>query len=745
MKYSNLEFFEINKAVLDKNHAVEFRAYGGSMRPFIKAGDILTIAPSSLASIRIGDIVAHKTQDDAFVIHRVISRVKTDKGIIVKTKGDAEVRRRIPVVETQLLGKVVALKRAGHMLKLEGRAGKMINIFWLGISQINPFVYPPARWINRGIRFVGRRLLQSIQRVKIYRILVKKTMRYPIDYTVAQLDDATALAYFYGYDKSSDFLKSVESLKEQICDVSSGECFLLAKRKGKIVGGICVGREEEDKTSNEVWRIDSLMVHWMSRGKGIGSKLVEVATQAAEDNGARCLRLFVFKNSKSAQELYAKMGFRRVFISEIDAYLEKEAQAGARQRIILEKQLEINQNNFRAQRFLLRENDLSPERKIETISAYFAIPRDNDPRSIDQIKKTVESDFDWKNFFNQAQKEGLAPIIYKRMLKNEAIKSVIAPEVHSKFKKSYYAVVRCNLLLLEHTKSVLKAFQDESIKALILKGIMLAEVVYKDIGARPMGDIDILIKKDDLAKADQVLLSLGYTKPRYYQSYLENQNPNSINSLMYNIDNSMRPAIHLHWHLINSTWPLDYWVKKIDMQRIWDQAELIRIGDLEVFTLAGYHLLIYLSLHAFTHGFDRLILVSDIAEVLQRDKDTIDWDIVKTESERFCASLIIYYVLYYTQQRLNITIPEIEHIRPEKIGFPEKRLEMLFKDAVRGYKLSYLTYLLLHKRLPDKVRFIWKTIFPSRLTLANNLNLSPDEISSLSYCKRIFNNFSKIL
>lgn len=67
-----------------------------------------------------------------------------------------------------------------------------------------------------------------------------------------------------------------------------------------------------------------------------------------------------------------------------------------------------------------------------------------------------------------------------------------------------------------------------------------------------MTDIDLLIKKEDLEKANKVLNSLEYVNPPYYDDFLRNHQNLSINTLMYR-----SPChLHLHWHRINSTWPL---------------------------------------------------------------------------------------------------------------------------------------------------------------------------------------------
>ncbi len=61
-------------------------------------------------------------------------------------------------------------------------------------------------------------------------------------------------------------------------------------------------------------------------------------------------------------------------------------------------------------------------------------------------------------------------------------------------------------------------FWTPQIKTIVLKGAMLAETVYPNIALRSMGDIDLLIHKDDLDRAAKRILELGYIFNEHYRS-----------------------------------------------------------------------------------------------------------------------------------------------------------------------------------------------------------------------------------
>ena len=55
-----------------------------------------------------------------------------------------------------------------------------------------------------------------------------------------------------------------------------------------------------------------------------------------------------------------------------------------------------------------------------------------------------------------------------------------------------------------------KAFKDAGIEAMALKDVHLARAVFPDPSLRPMGDIDILIRKEQYDSVDRCLTDIGF-------------------------------------------------------------------------------------------------------------------------------------------------------------------------------------------------------------------------------------------
>ncbi len=105
---------------------ITLRVSGKSMYPLIRKGDPVHIENCDPRTLSIGDIITFK-RDGFYVTHRVLCVVKKDHTIKLITKGDNEITIDPLVSPHQVLGKVVDLGRADHIIHLERPFWRFIN------------------------------------------------------------------------------------------------------------------------------------------------------------------------------------------------------------------------------------------------------------------------------------------------------------------------------------------------------------------------------------------------------------------------------------------------------------------------------------------------------------------------------------------------------------------------------------------------------------------------------------------
>jgi signal peptidase len=127
---------DIKKEALRRGRILTMPAIGMSMFPFIRSNDTLFFRHCSPIELRCGDILLYhsSTADQILIAHRLVRRRKTVKGYAFVTKGDFQSGHGSCVAFESIIGKVVAIKKPGFTLSLDGLTGRVINTFMFLIS-----------------------------------------------------------------------------------------------------------------------------------------------------------------------------------------------------------------------------------------------------------------------------------------------------------------------------------------------------------------------------------------------------------------------------------------------------------------------------------------------------------------------------------------------------------------------------------------------------------------------------------
>ncbi len=125
-----------------------FRALGISMRPLVRAGDVLEVRPAVAGSLRIGDVAVFARAGGLFA-HRVIGRVTRGGQPLLITKGDAFPEPDAPVTPRELLGRVALILRGTRRISLDAPRGRVLGRLAAGVSAAAPWWYPGARACKR--------------------------------------------------------------------------------------------------------------------------------------------------------------------------------------------------------------------------------------------------------------------------------------------------------------------------------------------------------------------------------------------------------------------------------------------------------------------------------------------------------------------------------------------------------------------------------------------------------------------
>jgi len=155
----------------------------------------------------------------------------------------------------------------------------------------------------------------------------------------------------------------------------------------------------------------------------------------------------------------------------------------------------------------MRLEKLSPENRLIINCARIEMDDEAYNSSLEIIKKGL----DWNLVFETAKSHNVAPLMYPNLkILNE--EQAIPQNILLQFRKRYHITGIRNSKMYNELAILLKAFKENGIEVMLIKGAALAVLVYKNIALRPMGDVDILIKKEDAEMVKKILIENGYNE-----------------------------------------------------------------------------------------------------------------------------------------------------------------------------------------------------------------------------------------
>ena len=354
---------------------------------------------------------------------------------------------------------------------------------------------------------------------------------------------------------------------------------------------------------------------------------------------------------------------------------------------------------------------------------------------------------EWEALVKEADQQLVTPLLYPLISNLQKSYPFICP-VRDKIYKRYIAVAARNTLAMYDTEKLVNKLCEYDIDIAGLKGIYLLEHVYGNIGVRSMADIDVLVKKENLAHSYELMRELGYKPSAYFSFDDKNIDVKHIPPLLKD-QNS--PAVELHWTILEEDEPFT-----IDSQAIWERVKPVKVANSDVFSLGLEDLILHLCIHLTYQHYLNLGLrgLMDIAMVIHKFQDEIDWQNLIAISHSWGSDKVTALTLKLVETQLKIPIPQ--EIYPNLL--PEGLDKKIFEDARdhlfdrRNFGIAMtpdLVEMEKNHNLFTRLKIAWNRLFLPRLTLARLYNVPPNSIKIIGcYWKRLvylIKNYGKTL
>jgi hypothetical protein len=314
---------------------------------------------------------------------------------------------------------------------------------------------------------------------------------------------------------------------------------------------------------------------------------------------------------------------------------------------------------------------------------------------------------DWDRLLAVAEAEGLAPAL---AVSWPASASKVAPAaVRDRLRRHLAVSMARHRLLRRELGRLLQAFAREGVPVIPLKGLVLAEMLYPDPVLRPSSDLDLLVRPEAVLAVDGLLRGLGYR--RLADDHSWEFDVAYDRATFYAGADGVH--VDLHWSLLSD--PRYIWNETEGLQ-VWDRAMKIEVASQTALGLSAEDLLLYLAAHlAVHHGLAGLVWYWDLALILERWADRLDWPVVVARASRWRVRRALSFALRGCEALFGIAAPAAVTARLTARGPRAAVLERLVgeREAERLARLEHLIALLLVDRARDLTTPLAHVICPA--------------------------------
>ena len=320
---------------------------------------------------------------------------------------------------------------------------------------------------------------------------------------------------------------------------------------------------------------------------------------------------------------------------------------------------------------------------------------------LDAAQVSISEGLDWDIFLSHSFRHGTYSIIYKNLLKLHDVPG----HVLATFRNAYHSTLRLNIQLVSELDRILLDLEKRGICAIPLKGPIASEAIFGDIGLYPGGDLDILIKLEDLDGTRQYLEAEGYTlNDKSFDEYREF----FIKELYHISLSGYRFTVEPHWNLFFRyfTTPPEFW---------WEESIRVSSDGREYTFLSPEKNVLYTTFRLFTKLFTPLRFLVMVEEVLRHYRDEMDWEKLFRYARRYKFEGVLRVTMKLSRDMLGAPVPEgFADIRGLRARVLFRVVRRMVLHGVKDHPLRKLFLVFLRDDLMGAFRVLFERLFPSK-------------------------------
>ena len=352
------------------------------------------------------------------------------------------------------------------------------------------------------------------------------------------------------------------------------------------------------------------------------------------------------------------------------------------------------------------------------------ISSERDPQDLNNQLRQFSPE-EWELLIDLANKNGLTAILYKFFVQQDLTRYISKKQFEVLQEKTRITAVN-NLILIHEAKQVLEVLHQSNIDVIGLKGLYLLDNIYDDISLRPMADLDLLLKKEDISKALSILTAIDYHPSTYFNLNTENIDIKHVPPLIKN----QKLYLELHWSIAEGDWPFN-----VDVGGLWQRAVPATIAGVSALALSTEDLLLHLCIH-FTYQHQlkgNLRGLYDFLKVFETHQWEIDWETLFKTAKEWRVERIVALTFELLVDLFGGKFPQdvLVHFKSELISpdlFTAAKNQIFPAHDTQAAITPDLARLSSMPGLINKFRLILTRVFLPKATMARLYNTPPTSI-----------------
>jgi hypothetical protein len=305
------------------------------------------------------------------------------------------------------------------------------------------------------------------------------------------------------------------------------------------------------------------------------------------------------------------------------------------------------------------------------------------------------TDSEWGTMLDQASAHGL--IFWLQEF------SGLPASLHERVRQECLSITARNLALAGELRMLLRAFRDQGIRCVPLRGLALAEQLYGNVSPRPMGDIDLLVRREELPRVQVLFRDLGFSemdrRPGFAASFSY--------TLKFFVERSAVVIVEPHWTIAYPPF-----IDRLDMEAVWSRCVPARVVGEETLSLGREDLLIHLCLHLVHRDDAPFLWLYELDRYLRQESDAIRWDLVLLVSRGVGIERLVGRALNEVVDKFRTPVPAdvldaFHRYEPDRRPVAERLAETSKVDGIES-----LAYFFALKGLGAKFRYAQALLFP---------------------------------